>query len=150
MRLNKTNTNDFFRHTIPILIPTDEGMLELLIAFVVTDTLEVVPDYAIDSAVKLEPDDELTLANSPDFDGSDELWILPAVVRARKIIGPLADNIPGGEGGELVSPSELFRIIGGVDSTDLIQMLARFRENLSIDDGIGRIIDRIVKKQRGY
>ena len=80
----------------------------------------------------------------------ENIWIVPCIVRARRLIGPIEESIPGGDGGELVSPNELLDILND-GNVDLLEILSDFRDRIDDpDDGIAKIIDRLVKKRRGY
>ena len=135
---------NIINHTIPVLIATGDEKIEILLAFVATNDISIVPDYAADAAVELSPEDEIAWVGGPNPDHKriGSIWILPAIVRARRLIGPIEENIPGGDGGEVINPVELVELLNHID---ILDVLADLRDNL-IDDSssLSEIIRRII------
>jgi hypothetical protein len=138
------NDETAIKHAIPILIGIDGEYIEILVAFAATNDVKHMPPYMLENAVRL--DEDITLVDGSKF---SDCWIMPAIIRARRLIGPPEENIPGGDGGELISPSELFETLVE-NEVDVIEILDGMLEKLDGDDGITKIISKIVKKHRGY
>jgi hypothetical protein len=151
---------DPFTHMYPILIGAeDEGFYEIVLVFVILKGGEEIDQ--LKTAIPLEPDDHVNLPDEagprfeiPDdfFSGeakvvNDGLWIIPAIINARKLIGPPSDNIPGGESGESVSPRELAEIMTSINFSEVF---TQFRETILCSKYAPKrlidIIDRFIAK----
>jgi hypothetical protein len=149
-----------FIHCYPILLNTEYGYVEIFLAFVIAKSEGDVDQ--IGTAIQLEPDDHSDLPieikarfEIPEdfFSGkarttiSSGFWILPAVVSARKLIGPPEDNVPGGDGGEPISPTELGNIM---ENVDFLEIFTEFREHIIESKFVPKklvgIIDRFIEK----
>jgi hypothetical protein len=117
-------------NSIPILIGTSKGNYELLLSFVGAKNIDDFPPNMHDFVAEL--------------DGS---WVVPAIVGAREILGPLQDNIPAGEGGIPISLSFAQELASAVD---IPEFLAEFRNRIDDDCQTARAIDAFLKKYRGF
>ena len=136
--------SDLARHTLPILLGTAKGPIEIIMAFVATDDINLIPPYAAASAIRLDSDDEI-------FGGSGlsghEIWVLPAIIRARRLIGPIAENVPAGDGGEYISNAELLGILEEVDFTEV---LANCRDRIPDQNcTMYQLLTRIIEGNEG-
>jgi hypothetical protein len=149
-----------FVHTYPILIAAKCGFVEISLAFA------IVKSEALDkigTAIPLEPDDHIDLPietkkrfEIPDdfFSGKaittdNEFWILPAIIFARKLIGPPEENIPGGGSGEPVSAEELDELMAHVGALEIFTELREcIVESKFVPRRLVSIIDRFIEKCR--
>ncbi|MCK9558820.1 MAG: hypothetical protein M0R50_12395 [Candidatus Cloacimonetes bacterium] len=115
-------------NSIPILIETEKGYVELLLSFIGSDKVENFPPQVRDIAVWVEKMD---------------MWIAPGITGARMIVGPLMDNIPAGDGGEPIDP-RLAQLIANESHLD--EFLIKYRENVEDDSDLAIIIDGILEK----
>ena len=133
---------------IPILISLNNEPVELTIAFVAAEGRDNLPLDTREYAIPLYDDDGAEYLNA----GSEkpvDVWAVPCVIKARRIIGPLQDNIPGGDGGEIILPQELRTLLDDVDF-DILDLLDNFKRYLVEDCAAAKIIDRFVQQNRGY
>jgi hypothetical protein len=151
---------DPFIHLYPILLGTEKGFVEIVLAFVI---VKGEGDFdRMGTAIQLEPGDHVDLPvetkkrfEIPDdfFSGqartttNSGFWILPAIISARRLIGPPEENMPGGEGGEPISPVELGEIMVNVDFSEIF---TEFRECIIESKFVPKrligIIDRFIEK----
>jgi hypothetical protein len=117
-------------NSIPILIKTKVGYVELLLSFISSDNIENFPDNARECAVEV-----------------DGQWMVPGITGARMLLGPLMENVPAGDGGVPIKPEMAQRIAEGID---LPEFLAKFRGEVDDNSIVARIIDAFLQKYRGY
>jgi hypothetical protein len=130
---------DPFIHSYPMLLHTDKGFVEIIIAFVIVKgegnfdqmgtAIQLTADDQVDLPIETKqrfeiPDDDF-FSGKAHTTTNTGFWILPAIVSARKLIGPLAENVPGGSSGEPVSPIELGEIMVNID---FVELFTEFRE----------------------
>jgi len=129
---------DPFTHVYPMLLGTESGFVEIMVAFVI---VKGGGDFdKMGTAIPLEPGDhdDLPIETRKRFEIPEDFfsgkaqtvensgfWILPAVISARRLVGPLEENMPGGEGGEPISPTELVEVMVNVD---FLEVFTTFRE----------------------
>jgi hypothetical protein len=163
--VNTENADKYnpFVHIYPILIEAEYGFVEISLAFaIVKSEGEFSPDK-IGTAIPLEPDDRIDLPietkkrfEIPDdfFSGkaittNGSFWILPAIVSARKLIGPPQENIPGGEGGEPISSEELGELMENIGALEIFTELREcIVESRFVPQRLVSIIDRFIEKCR--
>jgi hypothetical protein len=121
-------------NSIPILVKTGSGYAELLLSFIMSKDRHFLPEPIRDVAVWIE-----------DVEGG--VWAASGITGARRIVGPLIDNMPAGEGGERISPKEAGELLKGVD---LAKLLDKYRESVIDDSTTAKVIDAILKNYRGY
>jgi hypothetical protein len=119
------------KNSIAILMPTENGNVELLLSFIGCKNRDDFPPHIRDNAIFIEG---LT-------EGS--LWITIGITGARRIIGPLMDNVPAGESGEYVSLEETKEL---ADEIDLTSLLTAYRTQVIDDSSIAKIIDRFLEE----
>lgn len=133
------NEDDYnpFTHSYPMLLNTDKGFVEIIVAFVIVRgefdfdrmgtaiplTSEDHVDLPIETKKRFEIPDDFLSGKGQVTNGS--FWILPAIVSARKLIGPPEENVPGGDSGEPLSPVELGEVMCNVD---FVELFTEFRE----------------------
>lgn len=165
--MNTENADEYdpFVHMYPMLVDTEQGYIEIVLVFVVLkgDSSEFSLEQ-VKTAIPLEPGDhiDLPVENGPRFEIPDDIfsgkaevktnsgfWILPAIVNARRLLGPLADNIPGGDGGEPVSPEELGEIMTHIN---FLEVFTGFRESVIeskfVPTKLVNLIDRFIDRYR--
>jgi hypothetical protein len=133
---------------IPILVKLNNEPIELMVAFVAAEGRNNLPPEARNYAIPLYDEDGVEFLNAKSENPVD-VWAVPCVIKARRIIGPLQDNIPGGDGGEIVEPKELHELMDEVDF-DFIELLDSFKHQLVEDCSVAKIISRFVIQNRGY
>jgi hypothetical protein len=117
-------------NSIPILIKTKAGYVELLLSFISSDNIENFPSLAKDCAVEV-----------------DGRWVVPGITGARILLGPLMENVPAGDGGVPIKPEIAQQI---AESIDLPGFLSRYRGDVEDDSVVAQIIDAFLQKYRGY
>lgn len=128
MRINGIDSSN----AIPILINTEDGYVEILMSFIASKNIDDFPSQARRIAV---------------WSDKYDAWITPGLTGARLIIGPLADNIPAGEGGEHIDLEKAQQI---ANESHLDKFLIEYRKGLDDDSDLAPILDGILEKIEQY
>jgi hypothetical protein len=147
--LDQPATYNPLNHAYPMLISTAEGKIEIMVQFMLiqgkanlpTEWISDSPEFQVPVSVE-----DMSVTTDPDDDRKEELqeqllvdeltqdqryYMIPTIVRARRLIGPEKENELGAEGGDLMTKEEVAEL---VPPNLLLARLRQYRDEVAQDE----------------